>query len=191
LKSLLRYGVAFIALVSAVLPARAQDRAAKLDLAVTFAADRSLKANTSENVWLDGGSVELGANIWKGLGIGANVTGLHASSIGSSGIPLSLVTVTFGPRYRWHAQHKLSLYGEGLLGEANGFDSLFPSKNVAPSSTNALAFQIGGGMDYKLSRRFAIRVLDVSWVRTQLPNSSDDIQNNLRLGAGFVLRFAH
>jgi hypothetical protein len=160
-----------------------------IDLAVTYIGQRSLEASSSQNFWSQGGSIELGVNAWRGLGIAADVTGTHAGSIGSSGIPLSIVTATFGPRYRWHAQKKLSLYGEALLGEANGFRSLFPSSSGAQSSANSMALQIGGGIDYKISTHLAVRALDAGWLRTQLPNSTTNVQNSLRLGAGVVLRF--
>jgi hypothetical protein len=169
---------------------QAQSSQNKLDFAVTYAGERSLKSNTSQSFWMQGGSVELGANIWHGLGIAAGVTGAHASSIGTSGVPLSLVTVTFGPRYRWHADRRISIYAEGLIGEANGFRSLFPAKAGQQSEANGFASQVGGGIDYRLSNRFAIRALDAVWSRTQLPNSTDNVQNTLRLSAGIVLRFA-
>ena len=134
-------------------------------------------------------SIQIGANVWR-WGHVADVTGIHAGSIGSSGIPISLVTTSFGPRYRWHADRTLSLYGQGLIGEANGFRSVFPAQAGSQSGSNSLAIQTGGGIDYKLSDRVAIRVLDGAWLRTQLPNSTDNVQNNLRLGAGIVVRFA-
>jgi hypothetical protein len=162
----------------------------RLDLAVTYISERSLKANAGENFWMQGGSIQIGANVWRGWGIAADVTGGHAGSIGSSGIPISFVTTTFGPRYRWHADRTLSLYGQGLIGEANGFRSIFPAQAGSQPDSNGLALQIGGGIDYKLTDRFAIRLLDAGWLRTQLPNSTDNVQNSLRLGAGFVVRFA-
>ena len=169
----------------------AQRQPAKLDLSVTYIGERSLKASTSQNFWMQGGSIELGANVWRGWGIAANVTGTHTGSIGTSGLPLSLVTTTFGPRYRWHADRRVSLYGQALIGEANGFRSIFPAAAGSQPDANGLAAQVGGGVDYRLSDRFAMRVLDAGWSRTQLPNSTDNVQNTLRLGAGIVLRFAH
>jgi hypothetical protein len=169
---------------------QAQSSQNKLDFAATYAAERSLKSNTSQSFWMQGGSVELGANIWHGLGIAAGATGANSSSIGTSGVPLSLVTVTFGPRYRWHADHRISIYAEGRIGEANGFRSLFPAKTGQQSEANGFASQVGGGIDYRLSNRFAIRALDAAWSRTQLPNSTDNVQNTLWLSAGIVLRFA-
>lgn len=163
----------------------------KLDAGVTFIAERSLKANTSQNFWMEGGSIELGANVWKGWGIAADVTGTHSSSVGSSGVPLSMITTTFGPRYRWHANKRWSVYGEGLIGEANVFHTLVPTSTGADTSGNSLAIQVGGGLDYILKQRFAIRLLDAGWIRTQVPNATNSVQNTLRLGAGVVVRFGH
>jgi hypothetical protein len=140
---------------------------------------------------MQGGSIELGANVWRGLGITADVTGTYTSSIGSSNLPLSLVTTTFGPRYLWHADRRVSLYVQGLVGEANGFRSIFPATAGSQPDANGFAAQVGGGVDYRLSDRFAMRILDAGWVRTQLPNSSDNVQNTLRFSAGIVLRVAH
>lgn len=161
----------------------------RLDLSVTYIAERSLKANTSQNFWLQGGSIELGANVYRGWGIAANVTGTHTGSIGASGVPLSLVTATFGPRYRWHADRRVSLYGEGLIGEANGFHSVFPATAGSQPDANGFAVQVGGGIDWRLTNHLAVRALDAAWSRTQLPNSTDNVQNVLRLGAGVVWRF--
>ena len=140
---------------------------------------------------MQGGSIELGANVWRGWGIAADLTGVHTGSIGSSSLPLSLVTITFGPRYRWHSDRRLSLFGQGIIGEANGFGSIFPATTGLQPDANGFAAQLSGVVDYKLSDRFAIRVLDAGWSRTQLPNSTSKVQNALRLGAGMVLRFAH
>ncbi|MFT4113922.1 hypothetical protein [Silvibacterium sp.] len=162
------------------------------DLAVTYSAGHSLEATSQTNFWMQGGSIELGSNTWHGLGAAANVSGFHASSIGASGIPLSLVTATFGPRYRWRSQHRrtaFSPYGEALLGIANGFDSVFPAPRAAQTSADGMALQLGGGIDYDLGHRFGIRVLHASWLRTYLPNGTDNLQNTLVLGSGVVLHF--
>jgi hypothetical protein len=160
-----------------------------IDLAVTFDAQRSLRSAIPENFWMQGGSIELGTNTWRGLGVAANVTGAHTSAIGATAIPLSIVTTTFGPRYRWHADHRVSFYVEGLIGEANGFKSLFPTIRGAQTSANSLAAQAGGGLDYRLSRHVAVRAVEAAWQHTQLPNGASNVQNGLLLGAGIVVRF--
>ncbi len=170
---------------------RAQDRVSppRADIAVSFIGARSLKASTSQAFWMEGGSAELGINLWRGIGVVLDGTGLQTGSIGSSGVPLVLTTVTVGPRYRWHAEHRYSIYGQALIGEASGSDSVFPSPSGATSNASSFALQLDGGFDYKLSRNFALRALNVGYLRTTLPNGANNIQNTLRLGAGLVFRF--
>jgi hypothetical protein len=92
---------------------------------------------------------------------------------------------------------RYAVFAEALAGESNGFHSLF-SEGSGPvgsvnagttSSANALAVDVGGGLDVRLNRHFALRVFRASCLRTQFPNSTTNVQNSLSLGAGFVLRF--
>jgi hypothetical protein len=170
------------------LPAPKDAPSPAIDVAITFIAEDSLRSATPDNFWMQGGSIELGTNAWRGLGIAANVSGTHSGAIA---IPLSIVTATFGPRYLWHADHRISIYGEGLIGEADGFKSLFPTITGAQTSANSFASQAGGGLDYRLSQHVALRALEAAWQHTQLPNGTNNVQNDLRLGAGLVLRFGH
>jgi hypothetical protein len=163
----------------------------KIDLALTYTAERTTKANTGQNVWLQGGSLQLGTDIYRGFGLAADFTGLHTSSIGSSGVPFSEFTATFGPRYRWHGGHKVSVYGQALAGEGDAFNTVLPGQTAAQTGTNSLAVKIGGGVDYSLSKRFAVRAVDASWVRTQFANTTDNLQNDFRIGAGLVVKFGH
>jgi hypothetical protein len=167
-------------------------RQPKIDFALTFAADRTNAVRNSDQ-WLTGGSAELGAQVWRGFGIAAKVTGLTTSSIGSQAIPLNLVITTFGPRYRISRLNAtgrgMSIYGEGLIGEANGFKSAFASSSGVTESSNAFASQVGGGFDYNLTSRIGLRIVDADWMRTQSPNGTTNVQNHLELGTGIVLRF--
>jgi opacity protein-like surface antigen len=186
--------IARIALCILVLPGasflRAQEvQSPKIDVAITFVAEDSLRSATPDNFWMKGGSIELGTNTWRGLGIAANVSGTHTGAIGATTIPLSIVPATFGPRYRWHADHRVSIYCEGLIGEANGFKSLFPAITGAQTSANSFASQVGGGLDYQVSQHIAVRAVEAAWQHTQLPNGTNNVQNDLRLGAGLILRF--
>jgi hypothetical protein len=164
-----------------------------LDLAVTFVGDRTNPVG-GENTWLTGGGVELGINAWHGLGAAVHVTGLHSASINAQNVPISLVTTTFGPRYRYtkpfaSGRRSISPFGEALVGEANAFHGLFPSPQGATDSANSLALEMGGGLDISLSRHFAVRAIQAQWVRTQLPNNGTSVQNHLQLGSGLVAHF--
>ena len=161
----------------------------RIDLGVTYIAQRSLRASTTQNFWLEGGSAELGLNVWHGVGPVVNFTGGHTGSIGSSGVPLAVLTTTFGLRDRRHAGKRVSIYGEGLFGFASGSGSVFPAPSGAKSSATSFAWQVSGGVDYRLSGRFAVRALDIGYLHTALPNGTDNVQNILRVGAGLVVRF--
>jgi hypothetical protein len=170
---------------------------APVDLAVTYDA---LHTNhiTTQNFWMQGGAVELGARLYRGLGIAARVEGEHAGTNTTTGEPLSLVTTVFGPRYTMETRsHRYTIFGEGLVGISNGFHSLF-SEGSGPvgsvnagttSSSNALAVDVGGGLDVRLNHRFALRAFRASYLRTQFPNTTTNVQNSLSLSAGLVVRF--
>ena len=194
----MRSGILSMAVMLAAGAAAAQGvQSAPLDLAVTYDA---LHTNhiTAQNFWMQGGAVELGARFYRGLGIAARVEGLHEGTNSTTNEPLSLVTTVFGPRYTLETRsHRYAIFGEALVGEANGFHSLF-SEGSGPvgsvnagttSSSNALAIDVGGGLDVRLNHRFALRALRASYLRTQFPNTTTNVQNSLSLSAGLVVRF--
>jgi hypothetical protein len=170
-------------------------KSAPVDVAVTYDALRSSQV-TGDSLWLQSGAVELGARFYRGLGIAARVEGSHAAS--SSGRePLNLLTTIFGLRYSMTSHSgRYVVFGEGLAGETNAFHTLFSvgsgpagSPNAGTTtSANALAVETGGGLDIRLSHRLAVRAIRASYLRTQFPNSSTNVQNNLALGAGIVFR---
>jgi hypothetical protein len=51
-----------------------------------------------------------------------------------------------------------------------------------------LAAKVGGGLDLKLSHHVSVRLVEANWLRTQLPNSTTNVQNDVELGAGIVFR---
>jgi hypothetical protein len=140
--------------------------------------------------WMQGGSIQVNAHLWHGWGVMADVSGLHAQNANSSGVGLDLVTSTFGPRYRWSPpSSRFAFFGHALAGRANGFNSLFPGAIAATSSASSLALQIGGGIDLPMKHRLSLRAFEADWLRTQLPNSTTNVQNNLRLAVGLAVRF--
>ncbi len=164
-----------------------------IDLSLTYSADRT-NITAGSSFWLQGGSVELVGVMPHGFAVVANVSGLHAGSISPTQVPLSLVVTTFGPRYTWRMplhsrQRSLSLFGQGLAGEAHGFDSIFPSPRGADTSASSLALQVGGGADLGLSRHLALRLVQIDWLRMQFPNGGTNVQNHLLANAGVVFHF--
>ena len=160
-----------------------------LDIAVTYSALRS-NIVTSGSFWMQGGSVQVHGQFYRGFGVVADVAGMHTGNMSSTGVELDLVTATFGPRYTWSPPHrKYALFGQAMAGEAFGFNSVFPATGGATDSDDGLALKIGGGINYALSPRIALRAFEANWLRTQLPNSTTNLQNTFQLSAGLVFRF--
>jgi peptidoglycan-associated lipoprotein len=178
----------------------AQNHAAPgvLEVAVSYDAARNGEVRP---FWFQGGSVQLEGRFWRGLGAVAEVGGLHTANMHGSGVGLDLITVSFGPRYtvalqdvvsrrsaRIDANRRVTIYGETLAGVANGLHSVFPVAGAAEDSATGFALVLGGGINYRLSSRLSLRALEANWLRTTVPNGADNVQNNLRLGAGLVWR---
>ena len=147
---------------------------------------------TGSGFWMQGGSASLAGGITHHFSAVAELSGLHSGSIIGVQVPLSLVTIAFGPRYRWSAgpkAHDLSIFGQALVGETHGFDSVFPAAGGANASASSVAFELGGGIDLGLGHHAALRLVQANWLRTSLPNATTNVQNNLLLDAGVVLRF--
>jgi hypothetical protein len=112
-----------------------------LDVAITYSTAMS-NATTTDRFWMQGGSAQLHGELDRGLGVVADVSGTYTGSISSSGVGLDIVTATFGPRYTWSPAHsRYSIFGQALVGEANGFSSIFPTVRGATDSTTALRFR--------------------------------------------------
>ena len=165
-----------------------------LDVAVTYAAAYSNHTDQSQ-FWMQGGAVQVQARVLGRFGIAGAATGLASSS--SNIAPLNLITYTFGPTYTMPVRDRFHVYAEALIGEAQGFDGLFATgRNSATgaltgvtSSATSLAVQVGGGVDYRLTERFGVRALQFDYLRTQLPNAANNVQNNFRIAAGLLVHF--
>jgi hypothetical protein len=121
-----------------------------------------------------------------GFGLAADAGVVHTGSEGGAPYGLTLTTLTAGPRFNL-PRRKLQTFAEALFGFAHGSGSAFPHGNTLVSSANSFALDVGGALDYSLQKRFSVRLLQVDYLRTSLPNSSTDWQNNLRIGIGITL----
>ncbi len=88
----------------------------ELDLAVTYGAQRGL-ASGGGGFWAQGGTAELSVMAYHGLGVAMNIGGMRAANISSSGVGLTMLTTTFGPRYTWahrvRWRREVRLFGQG------------------------------------------------------------------------------
>jgi opacity protein-like surface antigen len=81
-------------------------------------------------------------------------------------------------------------FAEVLFGAAHAGGGVFTT-----NSQNAFAMTVGGGVDYRFSRRLSIRPLKVDYLLTRFNEFntfnalSTQTQNNLRVSTGIVFRF--
>jgi len=165
------------------------------DLGITYDAERAQLAPGNRGCfWLQGGGVDGAVTFWKGFGIAATFTGDHASNV-TPGVDINKISFMGGPRYTytvWSApgeRPRFQIYAQGLFGGVHAFDGVFPVTSGTVPTADSLAIQAGAGFSIFLTRHIGARVLEASYVRTELPNNGNNTQNDLRLGAGLVYHF--
>lgn len=136
---------------------------------------------------LNGGDIQAGVTIRYWLRAVADVGGAHANAIGSLGQNLTLFTYMGGPEIVFHGR-RIETFAHGLVGAAHASDSYFPTATTYSTSANSFAYKAGGGFDFALSHLLAVRVVEVNYLHTGLPNGMGNSQSHLTIGAGIVLR---
>lgn len=176
-------------IASAAQPAsQAVPAAPSLNVALTYNATLS-NLVTSSRFWMQGAGAQIEGRFYGGWGAVADISGMHIANMNSTGAGLDMVTATFGPRYTWSPAHaRYQIFGQALAGVANGFNSVFPGPLTAETTANSLAVKAGGGINLQLKPRYALRLFEADYLRTQMPNSTNNGQNNFQLGAGVVMR---
>ena len=134
---------------------------------------------------LNGWNVSASAFFNKHIGISADFSGNYGSpriSALSTNVSAQNYTYLFGPIVRVPNSSKIEPYFHVLFGgahiNANGFG--------LSGSDNSFAWAMGGGLDANLNSRFAVRLGQFDWLRTQF---ADSTQSNFRYSAGVVIRF--
>jgi outer membrane protein OmpA-like peptidoglycan-associated protein len=127
-------------------------------------------------------------NLHKYLGLVAEFSGGRGHrTVGSSRVGNNLVTYLFGPQLNVRRWNYAVPFAHFLVGGANTDKGL----TGLSSGNNSFALAIGGGVDLVPVRQIAIRVFQADYVMTNFsgPNvGGNSRQDNLRLGAGIVLR---
>jgi hypothetical protein len=202
MSAIIRSGVLLLgAVLSMDLVAQAQQKPAStyttdVDIAITYVAERAKLASVDCGCfWLNGGSGNFAMTLLHGLGVAANLTGEHASNIGT-GIDLDKVMFAMGPRYTYSTKLPvgkrpgIAVYGEGLFGGIHGFNTTFPSSTGTIGAASSFAMQFGGGLDLRFARHIGIRAVEADYVRSTLPNNAGNVQNDFRLAGGVSFHYS-
>jgi hypothetical protein len=158
---------------------------------------------TSARLTMNGFDGSVDYNIFRRwLAVTADVTGdFKGSAIIVSQAPViidhfstSVYTFMVGPRiYPFGHAHKIIVYGEVLFG--GGYTRVFqpPSSGFGSFVQSSLgpAYGAGGGIDYRLSRSWAVKIIEGRYEETRFFSTSGNAtsQDNYRFSVGMTYRF--
>ncbi len=175
--------------VAAELPAPAQLIAGRpsIDLGVNYVADISnAHPGTCGCFAMQGGGVNAGLKLAYRLSAVVDLSVVNTSTVSGANYGLGLITAMAGAQYRVPIG-RYTPYGQVLLGAAHGFNSVFPGNSSG--TANSFAFELGAGSEIKLNRRFSVRLAEVDYLHTSLPNNTNNWQNHLKIAAGVIYHF--
>jgi len=117
------------------------------------------------------------------------VGGYFQNNVDNSGRSLRVETFLFGPRYSSSHWKKWTPFGQGLFGGALGSGTLYGPNATTSASTSGFSLSAGGGLDWNASPHVSVRLFQVDYLMTRLPNAINNYQNNIRITAGVVFHF--
>ena len=168
------------------------------DVSVTYSIERAkIAPGACGCFWLQGAGVDAAVTFWKGFGVAASLAGEHAGSV-EPGVDVNKIDFTAGPRYTYTAwkshtaatdQRRLQVFGQGLFGYMHGFDGVYPATGGVVSSAGSLAIEAGGGLNLFFTKNLGVRLIEAEYVRSALPNTAANTQNDMRLSFGLVYHF--
>jgi outer membrane protein OmpA-like peptidoglycan-associated protein len=179
----------------------------KAELFVGYSYLRAVPAPADGNrlVWLNGGSTSIAYNLNRYLGIVADVGDYTNSEIRFQGTPGATVDVTdagggvlsylFGPRISFRNHGRVTPFVQALFGGAHASEVTLShcSLNCTLLPTeDTFAWTAGGGLDIKVRRHLAIRLIQAEYLMTRFQDYSTGAtasQNDMRLSSGIVFRF--
>jgi len=103
----------------------------------------------------------------------------------------NMFTYLFGPRISYRHLGRFTPFAQTLFGVAHAVNGTYLNGNQTD-----FAMTVGGGFDYRLSRRLSIRPIQADYLLTHFNefesfqlNTSNSTQNNVRLSTGLVFHF--
>jgi opacity protein-like surface antigen len=154
-----------------------------------------------------GGSGQLVYNFNKWIGGVADIGGVNNQGLSDpftgAGIDTTLVNFLFGPRVswrrgRWHPFAELLVGVDWVTSSRRLFvfdpmtGAFFDTGARIGNSTTKFAFVAGGGVEFKVTKHFNFRPVQVQYYFTRFnlgPFGGEDHQNNIRAIAGFNFTF--
>jgi outer membrane immunogenic protein len=177
-----------LALLATLPLAKAQETSSRVELYGGYYYARfNINANlpgvapsATYNGYGGGGQFEYNANNW--IGVVGDLAGYGATSKVNGALVGGAFTYLFGPRVNFR-HGKVMPFAQTLFGGIRTTDGIGES-----GPENNFAMTVGGGVDFKVSTRVSVRPVQAEYFMTRLPNGLNNRENNLRIGAGIILR---
>jgi opacity protein-like surface antigen len=151
---------------------------------------------------LNGWNASINYSLNKIIGLKADFSGHYNDTTltnpftgASTKVDESDFTFLFGPQFSYRKNEKVVPFAHILLGGLRGktsaapFDIGFPGFPMIidiNSTDTAFAAAFGGGLDVKLTKGLAFRLVQADYLLSRFGGRT---QNNLRIGTGLVFRF--
>jgi hypothetical protein len=195
-------GLFFLACLSAF----AQDKRVEVFLGYSYARiNPHTPGQTSFN--LNGGSTAFAYDLTESISLVADLGGYHIAKIGDASADINFFTFLFGPRFSYRRHSRITPFAQVLIGGVStSFDAGPPGAFVG-GRAGGFAMSPGGGVDAKMRKRLAFRLIQGEYFLTRFNELSGSpgsplgffpgvatvagrvTQNNLRVSTGIVLRF--
>jgi outer membrane protein OmpA-like peptidoglycan-associated protein/opacity protein-like surface antigen len=156
-------------------------------------------------VWLNGGSASIAFNINRYLGIVADVgdytnseilfQGAYGATIDVDNADGGVLSYLAGPRLSFRNHSRVTPFMQVLFGGARASEvtvSGCTSGCTLLPLENKFAWTGGGGLDIRVHRHFAVRLIQAEYLMTNFVNHNtgiSELQNDMRLSSGIVFRF--
>src|ERR1035437_845328 len=181
--------------------------APRAELFVGYSYLRAIPAPTTGNrlMWMNGGSTSLALNFNRYLGIvgdfGAYTNsemrfqGGYRSTVDVDNANVGAFSYLFGPRISFRSHSRVTPFVQALFGEMHANEVRLSNCTFSCTflpSENTFAWAAGGGLDVRVRRHFAIRLIQAEYLMTRFPDYSTGLttsQNDMRLSSGIVFRF--
>ena len=183
--------------IVAVLPARAVAQH-PVDFSLAYLQERTkfVGSGTDPYFMLRGADLELSYGLHDRLGLAVAAAGLSTVNLRGS-LDVEQVSLTAGPRYTWNwgritptvTTRRGGIFAEARAGYVFATSGAYPVQGRVQNQAAALTYLGGGGLNVHVNERFDLRLLQASYVRSQLPNGGTNRQNSIRLGAGINWHF--
>jgi outer membrane immunogenic protein len=128
---------------------------------------------------LNGGSGQLAYNFNNWFGVAGDLAG-YALTPGF--IHDAAMTYLAGPRFTLR-RRRATPFAQTLFGGVLSNDGI-----ANAGLTSVFAMTAGGGMDFRVSRRVAVRPVQVEYLLMKFPDGANNRQNSFRYSSGVVFR---